>query len=42
MNLLLQQEYKKALTRGGIDFKKEPEKLYAFLDIFGMSCQTIR
>ena len=29
MNLLLQQEYKKALTRGGIDFKKEPEKLYA-------------
>ena len=29
MNILLQQEYKKALVRGGIDFKKEPEKLYA-------------
>ena len=29
MNILLQQEYKKALARGGIDFKKEPEKLYA-------------
>ena len=29
MNLLLQKEYKQALAKSKIDFKKEPEKLYA-------------
>ena len=29
MNLLLQKEYKQALVKSKIDFKKEPEKLYA-------------